>query len=83
MVLWELLTWEEPWGAKNPWTIVKALSEGARLPIPARADLPGPGALEFAGLGRYVALLQRCWAQNPLDRPTFEEAAAELEAMPA
>ena len=30
------------------------------------------------GLDGYIALLRRCWAQMPLDRPGFDQIAAEL-----
>ena len=30
------------------------------------------------GLDEYVSLLRRCWAQRPLDRPSFDRIAAEL-----
>jgi hypothetical protein len=31
-----------------------------------------------AGLDAYIALLQRCWAQQPEQRPSFREVAREL-----
>jgi serine/threonine protein kinase len=78
VVLWELLTWEMPWQWTNPWQIVSAIQGGARLEVPAREALPGPAAAGFAGLDQYLALMQRCWAQRPSDRPTFAQAAKEL-----
>ena len=53
--------------------IVSALTRGERLPIPDRASLPGPDTLRFAGLAGYIVLMQRCWAQEPSERPGFEE----------
>ena len=32
----------------------------------------------YAGLDAYINLLRRCWAQNQLDRPTFQEIFREL-----
>lgn len=49
---------------------------GGRLEVPLREGLPG-GA-ELVGLDVYVALLRSCWAQQPTERPTFEEVILEL-----
>jgi len=81
VVLWELLTWQLPWAKDNPWSIVHIVGNGGRLQIPTRWDLPGPDTVHFAGLDDYVSLLQRCWAQNPFDRPSFNEIIIELRAL--
>jgi serine/threonine protein kinase len=82
VVLWELLSWELPWGTTGPWVIVGALGAGERPPIPPRSELPGPpGTAEWEGLDGYLALMQRCWAQEPEDRPSFEAIINELEGM--
>jgi serine/threonine protein kinase len=73
VILYELLTWTVPWGGADFWEIVSALTRGERLPIPDRASLPGPDTLRFAGLAGYIVLMQRCWAQEPTQRPDFEE----------
>ncbi len=49
--------------------------KGGRPPIPALDKLPGGG---FEGLADYVALMQRCWAHDPVDRPIFAEIVATL-----
>lgn len=54
-----------------------------RPPVPdaaAAAALPGG---VFAGYEEYAALMQRCWAEAPEDRPTFERVAAELRSLAA
>lgn len=81
VVLWELLTWQVPWGAANPWAVVSAINAGGRPPIPSPQDLPGPQSGEWPQLERYVELMQRCWAQAPEERPTFDEVIAELRAL--
>jgi serine/threonine protein kinase len=78
VVLWELLTFQLPWGASNPWGIVSAVTAGQRLSIPAANTLPGPEGGSWPKLGDYVALMERCWAQEPADRPNFEQVMAAL-----
>lgn len=82
VVLWELLTWQFPWGDAAPWTVVAAIQGGRRPAVPPAAQLPGlgPGAMP-PGLGRYVALMERCWAQQPQNRPSFEDIMAEMRAI--
>jgi hypothetical protein len=75
--MWELLCWELPWVGVNPFVIMKSTAAGERLPIPARDDLPDRGG-DFADLDAYIALMRRCWAQNPADRPGFGEIIASL-----
>lgn len=38
-------------------------------------------SLQFAGLDSYCALMQRCWAQAPADRPGFPEVVQELRRL--
>ena len=51
---------------------------GERPRIPPRGELPGPDTAAFGGLDAYVALLQKCWAQDPQERPAFAAIAEEL-----
>lgn len=82
VVMWEILTWTVPWGeAVNPWSIVNNLSTGKRLEIPPINELPGPGAQNFRGLHDYLKLMEKCWRQNPEDRPSFEEIVEELRSI--
>jgi hypothetical protein len=53
--------------------VVKFITSGRRLPMPSRDAMPGPESGAFEGLDGYIALMNRCWAQNPEDRPTFHE----------
>lgn len=78
VILWELLTWEKPWKGVQPLAIIDAVLAGARLPIPSEADLPGPAGLP--DVARYVALIERCWAQEPAHRPSFAVVVRELQA---
>ena len=56
------------------------MAEGLRPPIPEPAKLPGGGA-ELGGLDAYLALLQKCWAQSPEDRPPFGIILDELSSL--
>jgi hypothetical protein len=41
VVLWELLTWQEPWGPLNSYQIMIGLQDAARPPLPPLDELPG------------------------------------------
>ena len=74
----ELLTWQLPWGAANPWQLASRVMAGERLEVPPREALPGPDTPGWAGLDGYVALMQHCWAQAPEDRPSFQDIVVAL-----
>jgi serine/threonine protein kinase len=80
VVLWEVATWQLPWQGHNAMTIGMKVVQGERPTMPPR--LPGEsGGADFPGLARYVALMQRCWAQQPADRPGVKEVISELRGM--
>ena len=62
-----------PAAAPHRTQIVSGLMRGERPTIPDAAALPGPDCASFAGLDAYCAIMQRCWAQEPSERPGFEE----------
>eukprot|EP01105_Mastigella_eilhardi_P001538 TRINITY_DN11839_c1_g1_i1.p1 TRINITY_DN11839_c1_g1~~TRINITY_DN11839_c1_g1_i1.p1 ORF type:complete len:966 (-),score=186.81 TRINITY_DN11839_c1_g1_i1:155-3052(-) len=64
IVVYFLLTTEEPYAAENfetPWKIAEFVTGGKRLPMP-ETSMP-------AEVGE---LVQRCWAQEPHDRPGLQ-----------
>jgi basic membrane protein A len=71
VVMWELLTrkapFEDLW--ETPREVGRRVRGGERLPIPEGSD------------PAYVALMKKCWAQNPRERPTFTEAVTELKTI--
>ncbi|PRW45442.1 kinase [Chlorella sorokiniana] len=70
LVLLELLTWQPA-----------EVQQGQRPAVPSEqeaAQLPGGS---FAAYGDYAALMQRCWAELPEERPSFEQIAAEVRQM--
>jgi ankyrin repeat protein/serine/threonine protein kinase len=83
MVMFELLTWKVPFRNASYWEIINKIGRGERPVIPAR--LPeGPDHEVFIRDGimeEYVRLMNRCWAQDPAQRPEFEEIHPQLEKM--
>ncbi|KAL4422381.1 hypothetical protein ABPG75_008578 [Micractinium tetrahymenae] len=79
LILWELLTWQPPFPGLSAFQIIHAVTErGERPAVPdaaAAAQLPGGS---FACLHEYTALMQRCWAEEADQRPTFEQIIADL-----
>lgn len=55
--------------------IAKMVIDGERLEVPLAVALPGGG---FEGLPDYVQLMQRCWAQDPVERPSSNEIITAL-----
>lgn len=58
--------------------VVTIVTEGGRLELPPRERLPGPDSQTWGELDAYKALLTRCWAQAPDDRPRFKEIITDL-----
>lgn len=58
--------------------IAKQVMDGKRLLVPCREKLPGVDMQTATGLEGYVELMQKCWAQNPDDRPSFQEVIQKL-----
>ena len=79
IILWELMTWEMPWANANVWQLPQQIMVGLRPAIPPLETLPGPDAKPFAGLGRYIELMQACWHQDPAARPSFAEVCDVLK----
>ena len=70
VLLWEMLTGEVPWShVPSPMQIIYCVGVmSQRLPIPPAC----PAALRV--------LIERCWAEQPADRPGFVEILAELRS---
>ena len=80
VVLWELATRETPWteieGGETEAVLFEALNTA--LQTGRRPTIP---AAVLAAHGTFVAVMTRCWAGDPADRPTFSEAAIDLAAL--
>ncbi|GAB4821009.1 hypothetical protein N2152v2_008055 [Parachlorella kessleri] len=73
VVLWEVLTWEVPFAGHPHFQLIKHVAAGGRPPLPARQELPGMEGGEPGGLDGLIELMERCWAQAPEQRPTFQD----------
>ncbi|KAL5698419.1 mitogen-activated protein kinase kinase kinase [Ranunculus cassubicifolius] len=72
IVMWELLTGEEPYADLHYGIIIGGIvSNTLRPEIPASCD------------PEWRSLMERCWAPEPLGRPSFTEIANELRSMAA
>ena len=71
IILWEILTREEPYEEKEPMQIVvEVVNEGLRPTIrPELLDAP------------LVPLMRDCWHTEPSSRPTFEKIVERLRAI--
>jgi serine/threonine-protein kinase CTR1 len=75
VIMWELATLKEPWvddikeqGIQFCTVLIEAVVAGRRPSIPDNS--------EFSPT--YVALLRKCWAGEPLDRPKFSVIVGAL-----
>lgn len=70
VVAWELVSRKCPFETMSGVQVAMAvLRDGARPTIPEST----PSA--------YAALIRACWAQDPKDRPAFDEVLRRLDAM--
>ncbi|BCU03993.1 serine/threonine protein kinase [Pandoravirus japonicus] len=74
IILWEVLTREQPYAGMSPAAIaVAVIRDGARPLMPADPTATHPQA--------YVDLVHDCWHRDPTVRPTFMEIMTRLSAM--
>ncbi|MCO5579682.1 hypothetical protein L7F22_033540 [Adiantum nelumboides] len=72
IVLWELLTGEEPYASMHYGAIIGGIvTNTLRPPVPRWCD------------AAWKSLMETCWAADPAERPTFTEIANSLRAMEA
>ncbi|XP_012081103.1 uncharacterized protein LOC105641215 isoform X2 [Jatropha curcas] len=70
VVLWELLTGEEPYADLHYGAIIGGIvSNTLRPPVPESCD------------PEWRSLMERCWSSEPSERPNFTEIANALRAM--
>ncbi|XP_027329741.1 uncharacterized protein LOC113846078 [Abrus precatorius] len=72
IVMWELLTGEEPYADLHYGAIIGGIvSNTLRPPVPESCD------------PEWRLLMERCWSSEPIERPTFTDIANELRSMAA
>ncbi|KAG5559412.1 hypothetical protein RHGRI_009074 [Rhododendron griersonianum] len=72
IIMWELLTGEQPYGNMRSEEIIAGIIKGDLRPeIPSWSD------------PAWRSLMERCWSPDPDSRPAFSEIAKELRAMSA
>ncbi|XP_010531995.1 PREDICTED: uncharacterized protein LOC104808132 [Tarenaya hassleriana] len=70
IVLWEILTGEEPYANMHYGAIIGGIVNNTLRPtVPSYCD------------GEWRKLMEECWAPNPSARPSFSEIAARLRVM--
>ncbi|GAB4822575.1 hypothetical protein N2152v2_009621 [Parachlorella kessleri] len=79
IVLWEVMTLDVPFANDNHFQLIKHVRAGGRPPVPPQHELPGREGGEAGGLDDYVALMQRCWAQAPEERPSFQDVVSKFK----
>ncbi|KAJ7955758.1 Kinase family protein [Quillaja saponaria] len=72
IVLWELLTGDEPYADMHCASMIGGIVNNSLRPqIPTWCD------------PEWKALMQSCWASDPLERPSFSEISQKLRSMAA
>ncbi|KAL8149701.1 uncharacterized protein LOC141708884 [Apium graveolens] len=70
IVMWELLTGEEPYSSMRSHEIIAGIIKGTLRPeTPAWCD------------PAWRSLMEKCWSTDPANRPAFSEIAKELRTM--
>ncbi|XP_072956740.1 uncharacterized protein [Typha angustifolia] len=70
IVMWEILTGEEPYANMHYGAIIGGIVNNTlRPPVPSSCDL------------EWRRLMEQCWAPDPVRRPSFTEVAGRLRAM--
>lgn len=60
--------------------VIAVVDRGLRPEVPAVSALPTAPLRQHSA---YVALMRRCWATDPAQRPAFEAVISELRCGPA
>eukprot|EP01018_Ginkgo_biloba_P039905 Gb_29790 [translate_table: standard] len=72
IVMWELLTGDEPYANMHCGSIIGGIMNNTlRPPIPSWCD------------PAWRSLMERCWSFDPMERPPFSDIAKELRAVAA
>jgi len=75
IMMWELATRKKPWVDELSHETVFFEQLNCALQTGRRPAIPDEVVAEH---GEFVAVMQRCWAGDPADRPTFAEVSTDL-----
>ncbi|DBA77349.1 TPA: hypothetical protein ACH3X2_000866 [Trebouxia sp. C0005] len=82
VVLWELWTGREPYDGLNYHALLHQITTSKGL---VRPPMPNSPEWEHSPLPElvpgYKGLIEACWEENPLKRPTFREIVSKLKSM--
>ena len=78
IVLWELATRETPWTDEVNGDVSLFANLNRWLKLGHRPAIPVSVLEEH---GAFVAVMKRCWAGDPADRPSFSKASRDLAAI--
>lgn len=81
IILAELLTLRTPFHNMSEYRVAGYVLDGGRPVVPPLDELPGPDTAQFAGMEAYIELMQECWAQQPEERPSFEQIVPRLKLL--
>jgi serine/threonine protein kinase/ABC-type phosphate transport system substrate-binding protein len=81
IILWELLTREQPFAGMSPAAVAVAVIRDNLRPAMPSSEMADTLAMESASSPEYVELLTSCWHADPTIRPTFLEIMTRLSAM--
>lgn len=77
MVMWEILARQIPWKGSTAWSVVGSVQNGDRPPLDVSCDITES---EWS-IEAYKSLIDKCWDQNPDNRPDFAYIAQQLREM--
>lgn len=66
VILWQLITLEDPWADMLDVYVIKNVPEGDRL------EWPHASEQVFSTYADLRKLVERCWENDPADRPTID-----------
>jgi len=69
VVLYEIISQESPWKDVGPMQAVRNVLNGIRMAIPRNC----PASIK--------KLMEKCWAQNPEERPNFQRICDYLDKL--
>jgi hypothetical protein len=80
VVMWEILTRRVPWEGETTWAIVGQVQSGGRLQVDDET-VDRMDDMDDASKEQFIGLMQKCWNQDPEQRPDFGLVAQSLREL--